>query len=259
MTRSIERVAPCHSREIGPTSAVKKAYDLALRCQSSRRVLNRVFQHAFRVAKQIRTETGIQRGSVSMGSVTADIGEKIFNSLAGRNVLMVGNGDMSEKAAHALHARGARIVVTGRSVDHARRLAEPLNGEVVPFGQWGGAVAQASIIVTATSAPFYILDRAQLKPLVTAGRRLLLIDLAVPRNINPDVHSLNNVYLYNIDDLQQLVSAAVRQRQLESVRCEAIIAEKVRSLLLSLVKCSVQYQEINPAVYRLRAMVGAPP
>lgn len=215
---------------------LKKAYDLALQNQHTGRALNKAFQKAFNVAKQIRTETNIQRGSVSVGSVAVDLAEKIFNSLAQRQVMVIGAGDTSEKTARALLSRGAHsIIVANRSSERAAALAAELGGRAVHFDTWSAEFQSIDIVISSTAAPHHILDCAKLEPLMKQRKNqpLLLIDIAVPRDIDPEVNLLENVYLYNIDDLQAIADSSLKQRQEEIARCQLIIAEKARALLKS--------------------------
>ena len=212
---------------------LKKAYDLALRHKHTGGRLNKVFQRAFQVAKQIRTETHIQRGSVSVGSVAVELAEKIFTALQDRQVMVIGAGDTSEKTARALLSRGAQsIIVSNRSYDRAGALARELGGRAVHFEEWAKEFERIDIVISSTAAPHYILDRARLEPLMKLRRNrpLLLIDIAVPRDIEPEVNFLENVYLYNIDDLQAIADDYLQQRREEIARCEAIIREKVGTL-----------------------------
>jgi glutamyl-tRNA reductase len=213
---------------------LKQAYALAHRHGHTSAWLNRVFQRAFHVAKHIRTQTNIQRGSVSVASVAVELAEKIFGSLHDREVLVIGAGDTSEKTARALLSRGARsIIVANRSHDRAVALANELGGRAVQFDNWAAEFEKIGIAISSTSAPHHILDRAKLEPLMKARkhRPLLLIDIAVPRDIDPEVNFLENVYLYNIDDLQAIADDCLKQRKKEIARCEQIIAEKVKALL----------------------------
>jgi glutamyl-tRNA reductase len=213
---------------------LKKAYDLALHHGHTGRWLNKAFQRAFNVAKHIRTETNIQRGSVSVGSVAVELAEKIFNRLSDRDVMIIGAGDTSEKTARALLSRGARsILVTNRSPDKAVALAQALGGRAVPFEDWTGQFENVDIVISSTAAPHYVLDRARLEPLMKLRRNrpLLVIDIAVPRDIEPEVNFLENVYLYNIDDLQTIADDYLKQRKEEVARCEQIIHEKAQALL----------------------------
>lgn len=212
---------------------VKKAYDLALQCQATGRHLNKAFQRAFNVAKHIRTETNIQRGSVSVASVAVDMAEKIFDTLARCTVLVIGAGDTGEKAARALLSRGARgIVVTNRSFERASAIAAELGGRAVPFDDWSAEFARVDIIISSTAAPGYVLDRPRLEQWLPLrqGQPVLLVDIAVPRDIDPAVNALDGVFLYDIDDLQAIADDAKRQREEEIARCEAIIRERVRGL-----------------------------
>src|SRR5207249_1925864 len=205
---------------------LKKSYDLALQHKHTGSRLNKAFQRAFNVAKQIRSETNIQRGSVSVGSVAVELAEKIFSSLRDREVLVIGAGDTSEKTARALLSRGARsILVSNRSHEKAVALATELGGRAIGFDDWSKEFHKIDIVISSTSAPHHILDRAKLEPLMKLrrNRSLLLIDIAVPRDIEPEVNLMSNVFLYNIDDLQTIADQSLLQRKEEIARCEQII------------------------------------
>jgi glutamyl-tRNA reductase len=212
---------------------LKRAYELALQHQHTGSRLNKAFQRAFNVAKHIRTETGIQRGSISVASVAVELAEKIFDSLNHRQVMVIGAGETSEKAARALLSRGAHsVIVSNRSHERAVALAAELGGRAVHFEEWAREFAHIDIVISSTSAPHYVLDRAKLEPLMhlRKDRALLLIDIAVPRDIEPEVNFMEDVYLYNIDDLQAIATDYLRQRRDEIARCQAIIREKARAL-----------------------------
>lgn len=213
---------------------LKKAYDLALQGGHTGARLNKAFQRAFNVAKHIRTETNIQRGSISVASVAVELAEKIFNDLRAHEVMVIGSGDTSEKTARALLSRGAKgIVVAGRSFERATALAQELGGRAVPFDSWVSEFERIDIAISSTAAPHHVLDRARLEPLMKSRRHrpLLLIDIAVPRDIDPAVNQMDNVYLYNVDDLQNIANDYLEQRKEEIARCEAIIREKAGALL----------------------------
>jgi glutamyl-tRNA reductase len=213
---------------------LKQAYALAQAHKHTGAKLNKAFQRAFNVAKHIRTETNIQRGSVSVASVGVELAEKIFSSLGEREVLVIGAGETSEKVARALLSRGAKsIIVANRSFERAEILAKEFGGRAVQFDDWSAEFQKIDIVISSTSAPHHILDRAKLEPLMKLrkNRPLLLIDIAVPRDIAPEVNFLENVYLYNIDDLQTIANDYLRQRKEEIAHCEQIIAEKVKPLL----------------------------
>jgi glutamyl-tRNA reductase len=148
--------------------------------------------------------------------------------------MILGAGETGEKTARALLSRGARsIIVSNRSHDRAVALARELDGRAVHFEDWAAEFPGTDIVISSTAAPHYILDRARLEPLMKLrrNRSLLLIDIAVPRNIDPAVNFLENVYLYNIDDLQAIADDSLRQRQEEIARCSALIRQKAGSLM----------------------------
>ena len=215
---------------------LKKAYDLAFSHKFTGARLNKAFQRAFNVAKHIRTETNIQRGSVSVMSAAVELAEKIFSSLAEHEVLVIGAGETSEKTARALQSRGVqKITVTNRSPERAQALAAELGAgaSTVPFEQWPEVFERIDIAVSSTAATTHILDRAKLEPLMRRrkNRPLLLVDIAVPRDIDPAVSELENVYLYNVDDLKAIADEYLKLRHEELDRCNQIIAEKVAALL----------------------------
>jgi glutamyl-tRNA reductase len=223
---------------------LKKAYDLSLQHKFTASRLNKAFQRAFNVAKHIRTTTNIQRGSVSVGSVAVELAEKIFSSLADGRVMVIGAGDTSEKTARALLSRGARsIIVSNRSFDRATALAQDLGGRAIRFEEWESEFEAIDIVISSTAAPHYVLDRAKLETLMKLRRHrpLLIIDIAVPRDIDPEVKFLEAVYLYNIDDLQEIAEDYLKQRQEEIVKCEAYIREKARGLMAAPVGGTPQF------------------
>jgi glutamyl-tRNA reductase len=213
---------------------LKKAYDLALQNGHTRGQLNKAFQRAFNVAKHIRSTTSIQRGSVSVASVAVELAQKIFTDLSDRDVMVIGAGETSEKTARALLSRGARsIIVANRSYNRAVLLAQELGGRAIQFEQWDAVFHKIDIVISSTAAPHYILDRVKLEPLMKLRRNrpLLLVDIAVPRDIDPAVNLMENVFVYNIDDLQAIADDYLKQRREEITRCEQIIIEKAAGLL----------------------------
>ncbi len=212
---------------------LKRAYAIALQHGHTGPCLNKVFQYAFNVGKFVRTHTNIQRGNVSVASVAVELAEKIFASLRGKTVLVIGAGDTGEKAARALLSRGARCIITNRSSDRAQALAAQLGGHAILFEQWGDLFDEIDIVISSTGAPYYILERSQLEALMKHrhGKPLLLIDVAVPRDIDPAANLLEGVFLFNIDDLQSMAAQCARQREAEIAKCEQIIRTKVETLL----------------------------
>ena len=217
------------------TGQVKQAYDLAARARLTGRVLNRVFQKAFQAVKEIRTRTAVGRGATSVGSVAVELAEKIFHgSLAARTVIIIGAGAMGEACVRHLAKKGTRsVLVSNRSFDRARALATEFGGQAVTFTDLLGAMEQADIVVTSTGCPQTLLHRAEIEKLMRARRQrpLFLIDISVPRNIDPAVHRLAGVYLYNIDDLETIVRANVRSRERELAACHELIAHKTAVVL----------------------------
>ncbi len=227
---------------------LKVAYQVALENKCTGGQLNKAFQKAFNTAKKIRTETQIQRGSVSVANVAVELAGKIFDKLQDRAVMVIGAGDTSEKAARALLSRGAKsVIVSNRSFDRAEHLANELGGKAVQFDDWDREFARSDIIISSTSAPHYVLDRKKLKPLqrLRRHRPLLLVDIAVPRDIEPEVNFLEDVYLYNIDDLQAIADDYLRLREEDIVKCEAIIRAKAEELVVLLNGSPVSCRE-NP-------------
>lgn len=215
---------------------MKKAYELALQGKHTGARLNKAFQKAFNVAKQIRTETQIQRGSTSVAAVSVELSERIFSTLKGREVLVIGAGDTSEKSARALLSRGAsQVLVTNRSPERAEALASELGGRAVPWADWETLCVGIDIIISSTSAPHFVLDKAKVSTLMRLrqNRPLLMVDIAVPRDIDPEVNQLEGVFLYNVDDLQAIADGYIKQRQAEILRCEEIIRSKVGDLMRS--------------------------
>jgi len=210
---------------------VKKAYSAAQEARATSKHLNKLFQRAFNVAKEVRTRTNITRGSVSVGSAAVELAERIFGKLSGCNVMILGAGEMSELTAGALQARGVRsIFVANRSHERAVTLAQTMGGQAVRFEQWHDEFSEVDILIGSTAAPHFVLTRTQLEPLMARRRQrpLFCIDLAVPRDIDPEVNHLDDVYLYDIDSLQAIADQSLEERRGELVVCEALIQKHVQ-------------------------------
>ena len=165
-----------------------------------------------------------------MSSAAAALAEQVFGDLAGRSILLVGAGKISEQAARSLLGRRATIAfVANRTLDHAADLAERFGAEPLPLERLEEQLAAADVVVSSTSAPGYVLDAPTVERALRArrGRQLLLIDLAVPRDLDPAIHELDGCYLYDIDDLQAIVNETLAGRRGETERAEAIVAERV--------------------------------
>jgi glutamyl-tRNA reductase len=197
---------------------LKDAYDIARVQGQTGKWLNRLFQSSFAAAKTVRSRTAITRGSVSVGSVAVELAEKIFGELRGCRAMVLGAGETSERTARALLAHGVpTLLVANRTFERAATLAAELGGEAVPWEQWEEHALQADIMISSTSAPHYVLTSEKLAPLLRRrGRRpLFLIDLAVPRDFEPTINLLDDVYLYDIDDLQSIAHAHLNERRTE--------------------------------------------
>ena len=216
---------------------VKKAYAQAHGAAATKKLLNKLFQRAFQVGKKIRSETSIQQGATSVGSVAVELAEKIFGNLKPCQVMLIGAGEMSRTTAQSLVSRGAHgIVVSNRSYDRAVELAAEMDGKAIRFDDWLGSVPDVDIIVTSTSAPHSILHADDLTEAMRLrrGRPLFLIDIAVPRDIDHSVGELPDVYLYDIDALEGIAGEARSHRQRQIAVCENLIDEEVASFMPNL-------------------------
>ena len=216
---------------------LKQSYKLALEQKATGPILNRIFQKAFNVAKLVRTKTKIQRGSISVSSVAVELAESIFDSLESQRVLVIGAGDTSEKAARAIISRGASsILVSNRSHEKAMTLAKELHGRSINFDTWEQEFRTIDIIISSTSAQHYILKRDKLQTMLKerGNSPLLIIDIAVPRDIDPECNQVENVYVYNIDDLQTIASQYLNQRKADLANCEKLITKKRDEILIDL-------------------------
>jgi glutamyl-tRNA reductase len=188
-------------------------------------VLDRLFREALRVGKKVRTETAINESPASVSSAAAALAQQVFGDLGGCRVLLVGAGEVSELAARALVARGATIAsVTSRTQANAARLGEAFDARAVPFDRLGVELEHADVVVSSTSSPEPVLSREQVPD--RKGRPLFVIDLAVPRDVDPEVAQLEDCYLYDIDDLQAVVRESLSGRRREAERAEAIVAHE---------------------------------
>ncbi len=221
------------SMVVGETEVLgqaKQAYEAARTSGGAGPVLHRLFQRAFRVAKQVRTHTEITRGAVSVGSVAVDLAVKIFGDLRTRKVLVVGAGETSERTARALASRGVSdLRVTNRSGERAELLAAAVGGRSVPFAGWEKECGEVDILISSTASEEPLLTRAKLAPILRPrwDRPLFIIDIAVPRDVAPDVNEMEGVYLYDIDSLRSVAEQALALRRQQVAAGETIIAEHV--------------------------------
>jgi glutamyl-tRNA reductase len=232
-----EVVSGLDSMVLGETEIlgqVKDAYTAAHAAGATGMALNRLFQKAFAGAKQIRTHTGIARGSTSVGNVAVELAEKIFRDLHPCTVMVVGTGEMSELAAKSLRSRGAgTILVCSRTQERAEQLAGQLNGQAISYDDWPARFPTVDIVISATAAPHPIITRDKLIPLMKQRRQrpLFLVDIAVPRDVERACGDLENVYLYDIDDLSQIAEQNRAARQREIAVAQNLIADHMAHYL----------------------------
>jgi len=213
---------------------VKAAYALAVERRSVADFLNHLLEKAFKVAKRVRSETGLAKLSVSISSAAVAMAEKIFGSLEGRTVLIVGAGKMSELAARHLISSGVKkILLSNRSPERAEQMAERFKGSVLPFEKIQEGMIGSDIVITSTGSPQPILHRRDVESVMHARRNrpLFLIDIAVPRDVDPEANEVDNVYIYDLDDLQGLVLSNLKERRREVERGEALIAREVSQFM----------------------------
>src|SRR5438876_10500371 len=215
----------------------KKAYESARTSGAVGPYLHRLFQRAFRVAKQVRTHTEIARGAVSVGSVAVELAQRIFGNLSECKVLVLGAGETSERTARALVSRGViDLRVSNRSSDRAHDLAQLVGGRAIPFEEWPEQCREIDILITSTSSETPLLTLANLEPMLRdrIDRPLFIIDIAVPRDVDPEVNELDGVYLYDIDSLQSVAEQSLALRRQQIAAAETIIAEHVADFADSL-------------------------
>ena len=248
---------------------IKEAYAAAKAHGALSGYLEAILTRAFSVAKRVRTETGIGENAVSVSYAAVELAREIFGTLAGKTVMIVGAGKMSELAAQHLHRSGATdIFVTNRTYERARELASLFQGTIVEYDRFLFTLPQMDIVITSSAAPHYILKKDDLKRIIDARRNrpMFLIDIAVPRNIDPAVNEIDNVFLYDIDDLQRVVAANIGERQKRAELAEEIIdAEvermmarlKAREVVPTIVSLQEQLEQMRSAeVARLRGKFG---
>ncbi len=213
---------------------VKQAYLWASQAGTTDTYLNKLFHHAFRTGKRVRTETRIGEGSVSVGSVAADLAKKIFKNFADKTVAIVGAGEMAVQTLQHLRDAGAdQLMVINRTLEKARQLAELVQGTVIPYEELEQGLLQADTVIASTGAKEPIIGEAMIREIMSKrnNRPLFLIDIAVPRNIDPSVRDIYNVYLYDIDDLQNVISHNLEQRQKEIPKALNIVEEEADEFL----------------------------
>ena len=228
---------------------VKDAYDTSRAAGSTGTILNRLFTKAFNVGKRIRSETTITTGAVSISYAAVELAKKIFNTLEGKTVAIIGAGEMSELTAKHLVANGvSNVIVANRTYQRAVKVAEKFKGTPLAYDSDLNFLIDADIVISSTNAPDYLIKR---QPLVNIMRKrkhryMFLIDIAVPRDIEPDVSKLDSAFLYNIDDLEAVVASNLKDRQQEAIHAEQIVSEEAKRFYDQL-----QIFQVNPTIKAL--------
>ncbi len=252
----VEVSAGLDSQMLGETEIfgqVKDAYAAAQAGGFTGPVLNRVFQKGFQAAKHVRTQTAITEGQVSVANVAVELALNIFGGLKSTRILLLGAGEIGEKTAKAFQSRGAAaLTVASRRFERAMELATALGASAMPFEQREARLAEFDIVVCATSAPDLVVSLAAVKTAMRTrpARPLFFIDQALPRDVDPGVAEIDNVFLYNLDDLAKIADENRAAREAEISKCRAIAVEKAEAL----------WRQVAPQVEALAAdRTGAPP
>jgi len=213
---------------------VKASYRDAVKNRSSGVILNKLLHKAFFVAKRVRTETGIANHAVSVSYAAVELARKIFGDLSGKKILLIGAGEMAELAAeHLLSQRADHIIVANRTLERALALAKRFKGQGVVLEEIPSVLVEADIVVSSTGSPETLITSQMVRSVLKARkhRPLFFVDIAVPRDVDPDVNSLGNVYLYDIDDLKRVVEENLSARADEAVRARRIVQEETIKLM----------------------------
>ena len=235
---------------------VKEAYEGAGAAEVTGPLLGRLLPRAFFVAKRVRTETALGAGQVSVASVAVDLAKKIYSDLSGREVLLLGAGEIAESAARALHAAGAtHLLIANRSFERAEALARSIEGASPrSLGELPGLLEHADVVLVSTGSPGFVVTREMAAAAVKRrrGRPLFFVDVAVPRNVDPRVHDLDNCYRYDIDDLEQIVGEGMEGRRGEAEAAEKLVLGEADAFL-----AWARQLEVTPTIVALRERVRA--
>ncbi len=213
---------------------LKDSFEAALAKKTTGVLLNKLMKKAISVAKRVRTETKIAENAVSISFAAVELAKKIFTDLSTRVFMLLGAGEMAELAARHLIGNGVKkVLVSNRTFDRACDLAREFNGVPVKFDEFIQELAGTDIVICSTGSPHYILTKGQMQKVMKERKQrpVFIIDISVPRNIDPAINDLENVYLYNVDDLQGVVDSNMFERQKEAEKAEKIIAEEVETFL----------------------------
>ena len=229
---------------------VRHAYSIAVEAGTAGRVLNRLVHHTFRVAKRVRTETGIAANAVSISYMAVELGKKIFDSLNGGTVMLIGAGEMAQLSArHLVNAGVSRVVIANRTAEAARQIADEFGGISITLDHMDQFIAEADVVICSTGAPNYVLTEERLRKALERRRNrpTCLIDISVPRNIDPAVGNVPNVFLFDIDDLESVITSNIREREREAERAELIVQSEVMQFQQTL-----RLMDVGPSIGALR-------
>ncbi|HEX4999673.1 MAG TPA: glutamyl-tRNA reductase [Terriglobia bacterium] len=229
---------------------VKEAFRIASDAGTIGMNLSALMNRAFAVAKKVRSETGISQSAVSISYAAVERARKIVGDLAGKTVMIIGASKMGELAARHLRRNGvSSVLVTNRTFDRAVELAKVFEGAAVPFEHFVDHIDRADIVISSTGAPHFIVTKPMAEQIIhrRKNKPIFFIDIAVPRDVDPAVDTINNVFVYDIDDLQHVVDENMKERMIEARRAEEIIATEVRAF------CDrMQSREVVPTIVELR-------
>jgi len=229
---------------------IKTSYGYAAEYRSSGIILNRFLHKAFSVAKRVRTETKIASSAVSVAFAAVELAKKIFNDLSDKTVMLIGAGEMCELAAkHFLNSGVRGLMVTNRTFERAEKLADEFGGKAVRFDDLFEQLHKADIVLSSTGAPHTIIGAGDLDAVMRRRRQkpMFFIDIAIPRDIDPAVNDIENVYLFTVDDLQEVVSSNLQQRNEEAKKAEDIVSEEIGQFFKWLSSL-----EVTPTIVALR-------
>ncbi len=229
---------------------IKEAYRVAQDAGTVGVHIGSVMDRAFVVAKKVRTETGIARSAVSVSFAAVELARKIFGNLQGKSVMIIGASKMGELSAKHLKRAGvSTVLVTNRTFERAVEMAQVFDGAAVPFEHLNDHIDRADIVISSTGASHFVITKLQAESIIRQrkNRPIFFIDIAVPRDIDPAVNKIDNVFLYDIDDLQQVVDENIKERMSEAVRAEALVDDEVRAF-----RSKLRSREVVPTIVELR-------
>jgi glutamyl-tRNA reductase len=231
------------------TGQVKSAYESSLKTGFIGKNLRKVFERAFFVAKRVRNETAIGENPNSVSSQAVELAESIFGDLSRRKAIVIGTGEMGEIAIKSFLSRGiSKIYITSRTIERAEELCSIYSGEVLPFKDLYRGLEEVDIVLCSSAAPHYLITKDDIKNVMKKrmGNPIFLIDISLPRNIDPEAGKVDNVYLYHIDDLQQIVDKNIKKRREEAIKSEAIVEEEVEKFFKR-----INEEKVGPVIARV--------